>query len=152
MTHPKPNPFTGLQDEIPRFPMLSRIAGPCDRALYSGSDLAALKLECQNASALIQDTAARKAVEKILLAADCGECLHSDYWCRIRLRNPWTRREFSAVPILDVWAPISITAALIPPALAFALRHKARICAIVAGSMIAVIWFRSLASLGVTVY
>jgi len=77
MTHPKPNPFTGLQDEIPRFPMLSRIAGPYDRALYSGSDLAALKLECQNASALIQDTAARKAVEKILLAADCGERLHS---------------------------------------------------------------------------
>jgi hypothetical protein len=69
--------FQGLQAEIPEFPLLSRIAGPYDWALYSISDLPKLKLECQAALTRVQDETARSAVDKILLAVRWAEHLRS---------------------------------------------------------------------------
>ena len=69
--------FQGLQSEIPRFPLLSRIAGPYDQALYMNSEIHNLVLECQDASTVVQDHAARIALEKIRLAADWAERLRS---------------------------------------------------------------------------
>lgn len=69
--------FQGLQAEIPEFPLLSRIAGPYDQALYSISDLQKLNQECQAALTRVQDETARSAVAKILLAIRWAESLRS---------------------------------------------------------------------------